>query len=246
MRKDIHYIKKLRESHKEQRMSEKNRIALIKRLTGRKVSKETREKIKKSKLGKKVSKETKKRLSLAHKGQNAWNKGIPLTKEQIEKRQETKRNKWVANPELRKKQSEISRANLLRLYESNSFPKQTNTFPERMIKEELTKRGYREETDFIHQYKFMDKFMCDFCFIKLKVVVEIDGDFWHANPNKYIDKTKLHPHQIKGIGKDKSKNAYITKVDNGSWTLLRFWESDINKDVIKCVDKIEEVLPKKK
>jgi len=56
---------------------------------------------------------------------------------------------------------------------------------------------------------------------------------------------KLHPHQVKGINRDKSKKAYITKVDNGSWTLLNFWESDIKKNVLKCVDKIEIILNKR-
>ena len=126
----------------------------------------------------------------------------------------------------------------LKQYQSGSFPKQTNTLPERKIREELIKRGYKESTDFIHQYKFNNKFMCDFCFPQQKLIIEVDGDFWHANPNKYTDQSKLHPHQKKGIDRDKSKIAYITKVDNGSWTLLRFWESDIKKDVAKCVDKI--------
>jgi len=134
----------------------------------------------------------------------------------------------------------------LKQYESGSFPRQTNTKPESQIKEELIKRGYKESTDFIHQYKFMNKFMCDFCFPKQKVIIEVDGDFWHANPNKYPDQSKLHPHQIKGIGKDKSKSAYITKVDNGSWKLLRIWESDIKKDIIECVNKIEKALNDKK
>jgi very-short-patch-repair endonuclease len=83
----------------------------------------------------------------------------------------------------------------------------------------------------------MDKFMCDFCFPKQKVIVEAYGDFWHCNPKKYSKPT--HPHQKKGIARDKSKNAYIRKVDKGSWTLLIFWESDIKKNVKKCVDNIE-------
>ena len=74
--------------------------------------------------------------------------------------------------------------------------------------------------------------MCDFCFPKQKVIIEVDGDFWHANPNKYPNQSKLHPHQIKVIGKDKSKSAYITKADDCSWTLLRFWESDIEKEEV--------------
>ncbi len=133
----------------------------------------------------------------------------------------------------------------LKQYESGIFPKQTNTKPERDVKAELIKRGYKEGIDFIHQYRFMNKFMCDFCFPLQKIIVEVDGDFWHANPKKYSNQNKLHPHQIKGVGRDKSKNAYITKVDNGSWNLLRFWESDIKKDVGKCVDEVEKKLKKK-
>ena len=143
------------------------------------------------------------------------------------------------------KLTELNREHLLKMYESGSFPKQENTKPERKIKEELIKRGYKEGIDFIHQFKFNNKFMCDFCFPQQKIIIEVDGDFWHANPNKYPVDSFLHPHQIKGIGRDKSKNAYIMKVDGGTWTLLRFWESDIKKDVSICVDKIEEELRKK-
>jgi very-short-patch-repair endonuclease len=141
--------------------------------------------------------------------------------------------------------SEWGRQNMLKQFESGTFPSKFNTKPERQIKEELIKRGYKERIDFIHQYKFMNKFMCDFCFPQQKIIVEVDGDFWHANPNKYPEGSTLHKHQVKGIGRDKSKNAYISKVDNGSWTIVRLWESDIKKDVAGCVDKIEEILKNK-
>jgi DNA mismatch endonuclease (patch repair protein) len=210
----------------------------------------------------------------SHRGATAWNKGIPMREESRRKLSETQKanppsfekrkrmsdyqKKRMANPEVRKRLSEFnkkrmsnpenrerSRKTLLKLYDSGKFPRQENTKPERQIKEELIKREYKEGIDFIHQFKFMNKFMCDFCFPLQKVIVEVDGDFWHANPDKY-SQDKLHKHQIKGIARDKSKNAYITKVDNGSWTLLRFWESDINKNVIQCADRIEEVLNNKK
>ena len=101
---------------------------------------------------------------------------------------------------------------------------------------------YKEGIDFIHQFKFMDKFMCDFCFPLQKVIVEAYGDFWHRNPKKYPKGFKLHPHQKKDIAKDKAKEAYIRKVDKGSWKLIILWESDIKKDVSKCVDKIESYI----
>ncbi len=203
--------------------------------------------------------EVRKRMSEAHKGLPSGKKGIPMSEESKRKLRESLKKLYLSNPELlvrmakAQKESmakpevrEKLRRNTLRMYESGSFPKQTNTKPERQIKEELIKRGYKERIDFIHQYRFMNKFMCDFCFPQQKVVIEVYGDFWHVNPNKYPKGSKLHKHQIKGIGQDKSKQAYITKVDTGSWTYLVLWESDIKKDVAKCVDRIEEVLTKKR
>lgn len=210
--------------------------------------------------GKSLSEETKKKLSRSIK------KALS-NPEWRQNRSKMVRNLWQ-NPEYREHMSKAAKSSVnegrfitghkhskkiknklteatLKQYERGDFPKQTNTKPERQLKEELIKRGYREGIDFIHQFKFRNKFMCDFCFPLQKIIVEVDGDFWHANPKKYSNQNKLHPHQIKGVGRDKSKNAYITKVDNGSWNLLRFWESDIKKDVGKCVDEVEKKLKKK-
>ena len=199
--------------------------------------------------------------------QTSWNKGKHPSEESRRRMSESQERLW-RNPEHRKHMSQSAKVSIntgrfrkghefpeetkqkireytLKQYESGSFPKQTNTKPERQIKEELLKRGYKEGRDFIHQYKFMNKFMCDFCFPQQKIIVEVHGDFWHANPNKYPEGSTLHKHQLKGIGRDKSKEAYITKVDNHTWTYLVLWESDIKQDVAKCVDKIEKALNKK-
>lgn len=142
--------------------------------------------------------------------------------------------------EIKKKLTEAT----LKQYEMGDFPRQTHTKPEMVFKEELLKRGYIEGVDFIHQYKFSNKFMCDFAFPKQKIIVECDGDFFHCNP-KFFDPGNLRPQQKRTVSRDKSKNAYINKYDDGSWILKRFWESDLYDDVSKCVDKIEEVLIKK-
>ena len=84
--------------------------------------------------------------------------------------------------------------------------------------------------------------MCDFCFPAQKLIIEADGDFWHCNPKKYPSGA-THPHQVKGINKDKAKSAYIKKVDDGSWTLIRLWESDIEENVVECIDNV--VMPAK-
>ena len=199
-------------------------------------------------------------------GYTSWNKGKTASEKSKRKMSESQKKVWKSE-EHRKKMSKSAKDSentgrfkkghkhskdtlkkltkaTLKQYESGQFPRQTNTKIERDIKEELIRRGYIEEIDFIHQFRFMDKFMCDFCFPKQKIIVEAYGDFWHCNPKIYLKPT--HPHQKKGIARDKSKNSYIKKVDNSSWKLITIWESDIKKDVSKCVDKIEEILKKKK
>jgi len=199
------------------------------------------------------SKETMEKLSESHKGKVPWNKGKHPSLETLRKLSESHKGQISGmkgkhtSEETRLKQSESKkkiiekiRENTLKQYESGFFPKQENTKPERQIKEELIKRGYKEGIDFIHQYKFVNKFMCDFCFPKQKVIIEAYGDYWHCNPTIYS--IPKNSQQIKFLNKGKSKEAYIRKVDNNSWTLLIFWESDLKKDVVECVDKIEEAV----
>jgi very-short-patch-repair endonuclease/Mor family transcriptional regulator len=137
---------------------------------------------------------------------------------------------------------EFHRRKALDMYEKGKF-KQSNTLPERILREELLKRNYKEGVDFFHQYKFGNKFSIDFAFPKQKVLIEVQGDYWHANLLKN-DWLKLHPIQWKNVQKDIAKRKYVGKYDNGTWKLIEIWESDIKKDVKVCVDKIVSSLSK--
>lgn len=249
----LEQLKRMSESHKGQD-----------HWSGRKHSEESKRKMSEVHKGKKPSEETRRLLSESYK--RIWfspetrqkraeaQKRAMASPEHRQKMSRTSKKNWT-NPDYRKKIIDImttpenrerNRKRILELFEAGNFPGVQNTKPERQIKEELIKRRYKEGIDFIHQYKFMNKFMCDFCFPQQKVIVEVYGDYWHANPKKYLSGSPLHPQQIKGIGRDKSKEAYISKADNNSWTYLVLWEMDIKEDVAKCVDKIEEVLSKKR
>jgi very-short-patch-repair endonuclease len=79
----------------------------------------------------------------------------------------------------------------------------------------------------------IDFYTVDFCFPDKKIVVEVDGDYWHCNPAIYpIPKNSQ---QRKSVGKDKSEKTFLT---NRGWTLLRFWEKDINEDIDSCIKKV--------
>lgn len=69
----------------------------------------------------------------------------------------------------------------------------------------------------------------DFYIPELNLVIEVDGDFWHCNPNSKHSLPKYES-QKKNLLRDKEKEQWIK--DNG-YKLLRFWESDINNNILE-------------
>lgn len=71
----------------------------------------------------------------------------------------------------------------------------------------------------------------DFVFHRAKVVVFVDGDFWHGNPKKYrLPKSNCDYWQMK-IGSNKRRDRLVNRVlRKDGWTVLRFWESDLRNE----------------
>ena len=69
----------------------------------------------------------------------------------------------------------------------------------------------------------------DFAFPEYKVGIECDGDYYHVNPIFYPNgpETKM---QKRNFGRDKAKNQFLESL---GWTILRFWECEINAEVYK-------------
>ena len=76
----------------------------------------------------------------------------------------------------------------------------------------------------------------DFAFPKYNLIVECDGDYWHGNPKIY---KKLSEGQKIKKRKDKSNEKIIK---SRGWRILRFWESEINKDISNCVNMVERMV----
>jgi len=78
-------------------------------------------------------------------------------------------------------------------------------------------------------------------FIKPNVCLFIDGDYWHANPKKYdSEKQMVGGKKAKYIwAKDNTINHDLNK--NG-FHVIRIWQSDIEKDVNKCSEKIITII----
>lgn len=127
-------------------------------------------------------------------------------------------------------------------YRIMSAIKSTNTKPERILGSALWKEGLR------YRKHFKIKGKPDFVFTKAKLAVFCDGDFWHGN-NWRIRGMKSLEEELSGykpfwrqkiernIERDKKVNEHLTK---DSWMVLRIWESEIKKDLNKCVQKVKK------
>ena len=93
---------------------------------------------------------------------------------------------------------------------------------ERLVADEFDKANI----SYYFQYFITDNGICKSYDFKIKgkpIIIEVDGDFWHGNPN-----TKNHHiHVNETIENDKLKTEMAMK---RGFQVIRLWESDIKKD----------------
>lgn len=86
----------------------------------------------------------------------------------------------------------------------------------------------------------------DIVLTRQKIAVFVDGDFWHArghrdNPGEQVSTNKefWQKKLARNVERDRDVNDELTEL---GWLVLRFWDSDVRKDLHGCVKKIEEYL----
>lgn len=85
----------------------------------------------------------------------------------------------------------------------------------------------------------------DICFKSKKLAIFCDSEFWHGKyllDQKYIPSTNQNywiPKIERNIERDKKVN--IALAEQG-WTILRFWQKDIEKNIEICIENIETIL----
>lgn len=84
------------------------------------------------------------------------------------------------------------------------------------------------------QRVFAGKFTPDAVIPSARLVVQFDGDYWHDKSGKNTE-----PRIAKRVNADRSQDAYIRAC---GWEVVRFWESDLKQDPIKCEDRLTQFL----
>ncbi|PWL39779.1 very short patch repair endonuclease [Flagellimonas aquimarina] len=111
-----------------------------------------------------------------------------------------------------------------------------NTKPELIFRKALWAAGYRYRIDY---KKLIGK--PDIVLNKYKTVIFIDGEFWHGyNWEARKDKIKSNrefwvPKIERNIQRDKEVNAVLEDL---GYTIFRFWETDVKKNLDACLQKV--------
>lgn len=108
-----------------------------------------------------------------------------------------------------------------------------NTNIQLLVNNMLDSIGIRYEREKTIGYYSIDNFIID-----KGLCIEVMGDYWHANPNKYNEhRYKLSDKQCGWILKDKQKIGYL--LSHGYRNPLYLWESDILHNPNLCRKLIE-------
>lgn len=117
--------------------------------------------------------------------------------------------------------------------------KSTGTKAEIKLAKALWTKGYRYRKN---NKKIFGK--PDLTFSKYKLAIFVDSEFFHGKDfetkKKPLNNAEFWEKKIaRNIERDKEVNAFLTA--NG-WTVLRFWSTEIKKNLDSVIDKIESTI----
>lgn len=117
----------------------------------------------------------------------------------------------------------------------------TDTTPEILLRKALWHKGWRYRKNYT---RLPGK--PDIAFTRQKIAVFVDGDFWHArghqdNPGEQVASNKEYWKKKLSRNVERDKEV-IDELTEAGWLVLRFWETDIKKDLDGCIKKLEEYL----
>ena len=101
-----------------------------------------------------------------------------------------------------------------------------NTTPELTVRRELWHRGYRYRLNF----KLPGK--PDIIFPRERVAVFLDGCFWHRCPDHFQPPSENAMWWSAKIAKNVERDRAVTAtLMLDGWTVLRYWEHEVNESV---------------
>jgi DNA mismatch endonuclease (patch repair protein) len=81
----------------------------------------------------------------------------------------------------------------------------------------------------------------DLAWLGRRVAVFVDGAFWHGHPDHYWGQSGKFWDEKIGRNKDRDERVTGDLVGKG-WTVLRFWDFEVERDAPRCIDAIKAAL----
>lgn len=121
---------------------------------------------------------------------------------------------------------QLNREATLKRYSEGRFPHTDTTIHNKVFEFVSSLSDYKFEKN----YAF-DMYSLDIAEPNLKIAIECNGGYFHADKRIYKDRTKLNKMQRKNIRRDNAKRSFLK---NRGWALIELWEVDINKNFEYC------------
>lgn len=124
-----------------------------------------------------------------------------------------------------------------------SVPKQKRNHPQYGTSklEEFFAHEFLDKLGVKYEYQFEAKDIgryFDFYLPESRLIIEVDGDYYHSNPLIYEDK-ELSPMQKKNMRVDAHKTQWALL---HGYPIMRIWENDIRKNPKKVMKELKERL----
>lgn len=118
-----------------------------------------------------------------------------------------------------------------------SHIRSSDTGPEVLLRKALWRNGVRYRKN----YKMLPG-TPDIVITKQKIAIFVDGDFWHAKGHQDKPGEQIKSNRdfwvkklSRNVERDREINDELLQL---GWLVLRFWESDIQRDLFGCVEEI--------
>jgi len=110
---------------------------------------------------------------------------------------------------------------------------------------EKTMEEFLIKNNINHKYNYINKYQYDFLLFDYNLIIEVQGDYWHGNPNIYSDTDPnlkpLNETQKYKQNLDILKNNYI----KNTYKIICIWETDIKnkkyKDILWNLLKLKQL-----
>ncbi|WP_269745506.1 very short patch repair endonuclease [Nesterenkonia jeotgali] len=112
-----------------------------------------------------------------------------------------------------------------------------DTKPELLVRRALHARGWRFRVNY-RPLAADRRRSVDIAFTRRRVVVLIDGCYWHGCPQHFIMPRKNQDYWSKKISGNRARDVKTSRLlaDEG-WTVLRYWEHESVEDVLLDIER---------